>query len=96
MHWPVAFEHSTTTNFPTDENTGLFKIADVPVADTWAAMEELVKKGKARSIGISNFSIEKTEALLKTAKIQPAVNQVEAHPYLQQKDLLEYSKKNVC
>ena len=46
-----------------------------------------------RAIGISNFTITKTENLLKTAKIVPAVNQVEFHPYLQQHKLREYCNK---
>ena len=53
-------------------------------------MEELVEKGLTRAIGISNFSITKTEALLQTAKIVPAVNQVECHPYFQQPKLRKY------
>jgi L-glyceraldehyde reductase len=58
-------------------------------------MEKLVATGKVRSIGISNFTIEKTEELLKTAKIIPAVNQIEAHPWLQQPKLFDYLKSKV-
>ncbi|GLA87518.1 hypothetical protein AtubIFM56815_001944 [Aspergillus tubingensis] len=76
---------------PVNEQTGLIDVVDVPIKDTWAAMEKLVEKGKVRSIGVSNFTREKIEELLKTAKITPAVNQIEAHPFLQQKDLLEWS-----
>ena len=54
------------------------------------AMEDLVSKGLVKAIGISNFSITKTKRLLQTAKIVPAVNQVECHPYLQQDRLKEY------
>ncbi len=54
------------------------------------AMEELLEKGLVKAIGISNFSITKTERLLQTAKIVPAVNQVECHPYWQQQKLKEY------
>ncbi|RAL06957.1 aldo/keto reductase [Aspergillus homomorphus CBS 101889] len=93
IHWPVAFRHSTTTNQPIVEETGLIDVIDVPIKDTWAALEDLVAKGKVRSIGVSNFTREKIEELLKTAKIPPAVNQIEAHPYLQQRDLLEWSKQ---
>ena len=53
-------------------------------------MEELVSKGLVKAIGISNFSITKTERLLQTAKIVPAVNQVECHPYFQQQKLKDY------
>ena len=47
-------------------------------------------KGLTRAIGISNFSINRTEKLLKTAKIVPAVNQVELHAYFQQPKLRQY------
>lgn len=73
----------------------MYQHADVPVKDTWAAMERLVSIGKVRSIGISNFTIEKTEEVLKTAKIVPAVNQLEAHPWLQQPKLFDYLKSKV-
>ncbi|KAL4773728.1 NADP-dependent oxidoreductase domain-containing protein [Aspergillus nidulans var. acristatus] len=93
IHWPVAFRYSTTTIQPVDEKTGLIDVIDVPIKDTWAAMEALVAKGKVRSIGVSNFTRRRIEELLKTAKIPPAVNQIEAHPYLQQRELLEWSKE---
>ena len=57
------------------------------------AMGELVSKGLVKAIGISNFTITKTERLLQTAKIVPAVNQVECHPYFQQKKLKHYCDK---
>ena len=57
------------------------------------AMEGLVSKGLVKAIGISNFGITKTENLLKTAKIVPAVNQVECNPYYQQKKLKQYCDK---
>jgi L-glyceraldehyde reductase len=75
--------------------TKRFRLADVPVADTWAALEKLVKAGKIRSIGISNFTIKATEDLLKTAEISPAANQIEAHPYLLQPELFSYLKEKV-
>ena len=49
-----------------------------------------MSKGLVKAIGISNFSITKTERLLQTAKIVPAVNQVECHPYFQQQKLKDY------
>ncbi|RHZ62803.1 uncharacterized protein CDV56_108403 [Aspergillus thermomutatus] len=69
-------------------------ILDILIGDTWAALEKLVKAGKIRSIGVSNFTIEKMQELLVTAEIPPAVNQIEAHPYLLQPKVLQYLKEN--
>ena len=49
-----------------------------------------MQRGLVKSIGISNYSITKMERLLQTAKIVPAVNQVECHPYFQQPKLKAY------
>ncbi|KAH7313914.1 aldo-keto reductase [Stachybotrys elegans] len=62
--------------------------------DTWKAMERLVDLGKARSIGLSNFNMLKTGRILDTARIIPAVNQVELHPYLPQHELLSLSREH--
>ncbi|KAE8137753.1 Aldo/keto reductase [Aspergillus pseudotamarii] len=94
IHWPVAFRHSNETIQPVDAKTGLIDVIDVPIKDTWAAMERLVEQGKIRTIGVSNFTQAKIEELFKTARIRPAVNQIEAHPYLQQRELLQWSKDN--
>ncbi|KAJ5895191.1 hypothetical protein N7495_006882 [Penicillium taxi] len=94
IHWPVAFEHTNETLTPIDPVTKRFRIADVPIADTWAALEKFVAAGKIRSIGISNFTIQATKDLLKTAKIPPAADQIEAHPYLLQPELLAFLKEN--
>ncbi|KAL2795638.1 NADP-dependent oxidoreductase domain-containing protein [Aspergillus keveii] len=96
IHWPVAFEHTNETLTPIDPVTKRFRLADVSVADTWKVLEKLVDAGKIRSIGVSNFTSEKLDDLLKVARIPPAVNQIEAHPYLQQPELTQYSKdKNI-
>lgn len=49
-----------------DPVTEQISVINVPIAETWKAMEELVKKGKVRSIGVSNFTREKIESLLTT------------------------------
>lgn len=96
VHWPVSFEYSSETLFPVDPVTKRYRLANVPIADTWAALEKQVRAGKIRSIGISNFTIEQTQELLKTATIPPAVNQIEAHPWLQQPELMKFMKeKNI-
>lgn len=58
----------------------------------WADMEEIHASGKAKSIGVSNFLQKDLEAILKTAKIVPAINQIEYHPYLQHGNLVEWMK----
>ena len=57
-------------------------------------MESLVDKGLVRAIGLSNFSITKTERILKMAKIPPALMQAEFHPYCQQVKLKDYCDSN--
>lgn len=51
--------------------------------ETWAALEAIQASGKARSIGVSNFSTSDLATVLATARVVPAVNQIEYHPYLQ-------------
>lgn len=64
--------------------------------DTWMALEELYGKGKIRAIGVSNFQPKHLEPLLQTAKILPAVNQIEYHPGYAQKEAFSYNReKNI-
>ncbi|KAK7402468.1 hypothetical protein QQX98_011795 [Neonectria punicea] len=95
IHWPVAFPKPAekTLRFPIDPSDHGVHVIDVPIEETWKALEALVRKGKIRSIGVSNFTKEKIDEILKFAEIKPAVNQIEAHPYLQQPELLEQSKQ---
>ena len=57
---------------------------------SWRALEALRADGKAHSIGVSNFTIRHLKELLAGSKTVPAVNQVEFHPYLYQRDLLDF------
>jgi len=91
MHWPCAFK-SGDKFFPLDSN-GVFELDDIDPSVTWKAMEALTKTGKVKAIGVSNFNIRRLEALLSSCEIVPAVNQIEAHPYLQQLELFEFCKE---
>jgi diketogulonate reductase-like aldo/keto reductase len=63
---------------------------------SWRTLEALQADGKARSIGVSNFTIRHLTELLAQTKTVPAVNQVEFHPYLYQRDLLDFcASKNI-
>ena len=64
------------------------------VRGSWKALEEAVADGSVRSIGVSNFRVGDLEKLLDVAMIRPAVNQVERHPYFQQKDLAAFLGRN--
>lgn len=56
-------------------------------------MEELYKEGRIRAIGVSNFYPDRLVDLCVNAEIIPAVNQVECHPFFQQKDALKVMKE---
>ena len=60
--------------------------------DTWKALESLYAEGRVRAIGVSNFEVHHLEYLMRNAEVVPAVNQIELHPYLQQKDIRAYCR----
>ena len=62
--------------------------------DSWKAMEALVESGKCRAVGVSNFMIKHLDELAESSDLVPAVNQVEFHPFLFQKELLEYCERH--
>lgn len=61
---------------------------------TWKALGRLRTEGLTRSIGVSNFTIDHLKRLLDETGIIPAVNQIELHPYFQQKELREFHEKH--
>ncbi|KAG5660762.1 hypothetical protein KAF25_003368 [Fusarium avenaceum] len=69
-----------------------FAETDEDLQKRWAELEQIKESGKAKSIGVSNFLQVHLEAILKTAKVKPAINQIEYHPYLQHGDLLDFHK----
>jgi len=62
--------------------------------ESWTALTRLLKDGKCRSIGVSNYTIQHLTELLEDADVVPMVNQVEFSPFLYQKQLLDYCEKN--
>lgn len=62
------------------------------IVPTWKAMEPLLKTGRVRAIGVSNHLRPHLDELLAAADIVPAVNQIEFHPYLQSKPLIEFCR----
>ncbi len=90
MHWPVACTRGTGMPQSPDDFVSL---DEVPLAETWAAMEELVDDGLVRHIGVSNFNVPKLRRLMDAADHLPEMNQVELHPYLPQRDLLAFAEE---
>ena len=65
------------------------------IIETWKAMIKLLNNEKAKAIGVSNYSIEELKETIDSSDIVPAINQVEFHPYLYQKEILRFCKSNV-
>ncbi|KIJ67956.1 hypothetical protein HYDPIDRAFT_83133 [Hydnomerulius pinastri MD-312] len=92
VHWPQTIARGPNDEELKNPDGSLLALDSPTFNDTWAEMEAVLASGKVRAIGISNFSIRNIEKLLTTAKVVPAINQVELHPYLAQPELLEYCK----
>jgi alcohol dehydrogenase (NADP+) len=87
IHWPVAQHRGVVMPERAEE---LIPLEQLPLSDTWGAMEELVEAGLVRHIGVSNFTQRHLNELLPHCRLRPAVNQVERHPWLRQLELLEF------
>jgi diketogulonate reductase-like aldo/keto reductase len=68
--------------------------AEGKLEQIWQEMEALVDSNVVRAIGVSNFRMTDLQYLLSFARIKPAVNQIEVHPYLPQPDLVKFCKAN--
>lgn len=92
MHWPVALKEEVDIGFP-DAPDKFINLEDVPLLETWEGLERAQQGGLTKHIGVSNFSVKKLQELLQHSTSKPEMNQVELHPYLQQKELLAYCKE---
>ncbi len=87
IHWPVVVKPGV--GFPQSDDDYL-SLEQLPIIETWQAMEACVDAGLIKHIGVSNFSMPKLQDLVSKCRIKPEVNQVELHPLLQQPDLKNY------
>lgn len=96
VHFPVATRHTGvgTTDSALGEDGVLDIDTTISLESTWHNMEELVSMGLVRSIGISNYDIFLTRDCLAYAKVKPAVNQIETHPYFQRESLVKFCQKH--
>jgi diketogulonate reductase-like aldo/keto reductase len=85
IHWPTASAES-------DESGNYLSINKRE--ETWRAMEQILATGKARAIGVSNYTVRHLEEMKNYANVIPAVNQIELHPFLNQKEVVKFCQKN--
>uniref|UniRef100_A0A8D2CNP8 NADP-dependent oxidoreductase domain-containing protein n=1 Tax=Sciurus vulgaris TaxID=55149 RepID=A0A8D2CNP8_SCIVU len=92
MHFPLPLQPGTQL-LPRDEQ-GKLLFETVDLCDTWEAMEKCKDAGLTKSIGVSNFNCQHLEMILNKPglKYKPVCNQVECHPYLNQRKLLDFCK----
>ena len=100
IHFPICTKYvDPQVRYPPgwffDPNSQLPKMEldPVPIRETWEAMQELVKSGTVRQIGISNFNVSLIRDILSYASIMPSVLQIESHPYLVQQKLVRFCQE---
>ncbi|KAL1755863.1 NADP-dependent oxidoreductase domain-containing protein [Schizophyllum commune] len=94
MHWPVPLRPNEKNDLIPLRPDGSRDVDEEwKITDTWKQLEDLQKKGKVRSIGVSNMSQKTLEKFLPKVSIKPAVNQLEIHVYNPQHELLSYLRK---
>lgn len=100
VHFPIALKYvDFATRYPPEwihdpatERPRMEPDA-VPLHETWAAMEGLVRAGLVREIGVCNYNTALVHDLMATASIRPAMLQIEAHPFLTQERLLRLAQR---
>jgi aldehyde reductase len=92
IHTPFAFQPGDELD-PRDQNGNAIYDHGVTLLDTWRAMESLVDHGRCRAIGLSDITLNELLPIYESARIKPAVVQVESHPYLPETELLESCKE---
>jgi 2,5-diketo-D-gluconate reductase A len=67
---------------------------DGDFVSTWMTLEDFKADGRARSIGVSNFQVEHLQRLIDECDVVPAVNQIELHPYFQNREVADFGEQN--
>ena len=91
IHWPIVFRHDIHRP---ESGADFVSLEEIPLLDTWKALEACVDAGLCKNIGVCNFSIKKLQTILEGCRIKPSANQVECHPFLPQTDLFEFCQAN--
>jgi alcohol dehydrogenase (NADP+) len=93
VHWPFPNHHPAHCDV-SERNPNAVPYIHENYMRTWRKMEELVDRGLVRHIGTSNMTIAKMKLVLRDARIRPAANQMELHPYFQQPELFRFLREH--
>lgn len=95
VHFPVSLKYVDPNHrYPPEwfGDDGKVYLQNTPMQETWGAMEELVDEGLAKNIGLSNCQGSLILDVMRYARIEPQVLQIELHPYLTQEALVQLAK----
>nr|POF04153.1 glycerol 2-dehydrogenase (nadp(+)) [Quercus suber] len=96
VHWPIAAEKDED-HMPKLNEKGQYIIKDDLTKNqrpTWQTLETLYAEGKAKAIGVSNWTVANLQDMLTWCKVKPTINQIEIHPFLPNEELVEFCLKN--
>lgn len=88
LHCPFAFADVKDNLQPYHENGDIMMDVITDHVKIWSEMEKQVDCGRARAIGLSNFNSRQIERVLKNARLQVSMLQIELHIYFQQKEMV--------
>ncbi|MEA5427969.1 aldo/keto reductase [Arcicella lustrica] len=91
IHWPVALLNNV--NYPKD-GSEMVDLKHIPLVETWQGMIALKENNLTKHIGVSNFSIKKINELINETGVCPEALQLELHPFLQQKKIVDFANAN--
>ena len=101
IHFPISLKFVPfETRYPPEwfyepsNANPVMQFSQVPLADTWQAMEACVDTGRVKHIGVCNYGVSLMRDLLSYARILPSVLQIESHPYLTQDLLIQFCQQN--
>jgi len=95
VHFPIALQYVDPAHrYPPEwfDDAGAVRTQNTSMQETWGAMEELVDEGLAKNIGLSNSNGSLILDVLRYARHEPQVLQIELHPYLTQEELIQFAK----
>jgi len=93
IHTPFAFRPGEEQD-PRDEHGQVIYDSGVTLLETWRALERLVDNGQCNAIGLSDVKLPTLRDIVFAARIKPAVVQVESHPYLPEREMLDFCREH--